>query len=402
MDEGEGEKVVVLGGEKSAKGGSAGGPWRVMRRGLLGPCARGRERERERLRRARCAEGAWARIERERGRQRQIPCLTRLGSMRSSARTPRRPRPSFLPSFSLLRSSLPSPCYLTLSFSYSVSVFLYSCLSFRLPFTLSLSLPLFFVVLRVPLFPSLSLFFSRSRSFSRVSSSVLSRRAADADAGASGIAATVGAAAHPSPSTPVPPSPLRPSAPLYPFRKAASLAVGTTHTPLTALHNACNPPHPLQPAQPTRRPTDCHPSPPPATLRPPPHGPLLPRCLFDPLPLVTTHRVHTHTHVFTHASRARARAHTRTFTRTYMTRALTRAFLCTHVYLVYEVTRTYLLFPAVASPLLASLPPPITLSLLLSLSLCRVLFSYPASPYACPLLASLGPFGISRPSLALS
>lgn len=48
MDEGEGEKVVVLGGEKSAKGGSAGGPWRVMRRGLLGPCARGRERERER------------------------------------------------------------------------------------------------------------------------------------------------------------------------------------------------------------------------------------------------------------------------------------------------------------------------------------------------------------------
>lgn len=98
-----------------------------------------RERERERLRRARCAEGAWARIERERGRQRQIPCLTRLGSMRSSARTPRRPRPSFLPSFSLLRSSLPSPCYLTLSFSHSVSVFLYSCLSFRLPFTLSLS-----------------------------------------------------------------------------------------------------------------------------------------------------------------------------------------------------------------------------------------------------------------------
>lgn len=47
MDEGEGEKVVVLGGEKSAKGGSAGGPWRVMRRGLLGPYARGRERERD-------------------------------------------------------------------------------------------------------------------------------------------------------------------------------------------------------------------------------------------------------------------------------------------------------------------------------------------------------------------
>lgn len=103
-----------------------------MRRGLR---AGAKEKEEERLRRARCAEEAWARIERERGRQRQIPCLTRLGSMRSSARTPRRPRPSFLPSFSLLGSSLPSPSYLTRSV-VSPS----SSLSVSLPVLLSVSL----------------------------------------------------------------------------------------------------------------------------------------------------------------------------------------------------------------------------------------------------------------------
>lgn len=147
------EKVVGRGSRwrEECKGGSGGGPWRVMRRGLR---AGAKEKEEERLRRARCArrKQAWARIERERGRQRQIPCLTRLGSMRSSARTPRRPRPSFLPSFSLLGSSLPSPSYLTrsvVSLSLSPS-------SFR---AVSLSLfPSFspFLFLRVPLFLSLS------------------------------------------------------------------------------------------------------------------------------------------------------------------------------------------------------------------------------------------------------
>lgn len=129
-----------------------------MRRGLR---AGAKEKEEERLRRARCAEEAWARIERERGRQRQIPCLTRLGSMRSSARTPRRPRPSFLPSFSLLGSSLPSPSYLTrsvvspssfLSVSLPVlSVSLSPCPSFPVPLSVALSRefrpPCFHVVL---------------------------------------------------------------------------------------------------------------------------------------------------------------------------------------------------------------------------------------------------------------
>lgn len=41
----------------------------------------------------------------------------------------------------------------------------------------------------------------------------------------------------------LPPHPPSPPLSLFPFRKAASLAVGATHTPLTALHNACNPPH---------------------------------------------------------------------------------------------------------------------------------------------------------------
>lgn len=191
--------------------GCGGGPWRVMRRGLLGAArarAGGQERGGERKRkRAAATEGAWARIERERGRQRQIPCLTRLGSMRSSARTPRRPRvlPSFLPSFSLLCSSLPSPFYLTHSV---VSPFLYPSLA-----SLSLSLcP--FLFLRVSLFsyhPPLSLSISLTRSFSRVSSSVLSRRAADADAGASGIATTVGAVTPPPSLPPCPRPPLNPS-----------------------------------------------------------------------------------------------------------------------------------------------------------------------------------------------
>lgn len=139
------EKVVGRGSRwrEECKGGSGGGPWRVMRRGLR---AGAKEKEEERLRRARCAEEAWARIERERGRQRQIPCLTRLGSMRSSARTPRRPRPSFLPSFSLLGSSLPSPSYLTRS--------VVSPSSFRAVSLFPSFSP--FLFLRVPLFLSLS------------------------------------------------------------------------------------------------------------------------------------------------------------------------------------------------------------------------------------------------------
>lgn len=178
---------------------------------------------------------------------------------------------------------------------------------------------------------------------------MLSRRAADADAGASGIAATVGAATHTLHLFPFHPSPFSLSNPLYPFRKAASLAVGATHTPLTALHNACNPPHPPTHPDHLLRPTDCHPpstrrsSPP----RPPPHGPLLPRCLFDPLPLVTTYRIHariyTHIYIYIH----------------------TCLSPCTHVYLAYQVTRTYLLFPTVAS------------SPLLSPLLSRFLFSFP-------------------------
>lgn len=103
-----------------------------------------------------------------------------------NAETPASFLPSFLPSLfsSLLCSSLPPPSYLT-----------------RLVVSLSLSLSLSLPVSLAPC-PSLS------RSFSRVSSSVLSRRAADADAGASGIAATVGGATthtlhlfpfHPSP-----------------------------------------------------------------------------------------------------------------------------------------------------------------------------------------------------------
>lgn len=90
---------------------------------------------------------------------------------------------------------------------------------------------------------------------------MLSCRAADADAGASGIAATVGAATH---TLPVPfpthcPFALRSLRPLYPFRKAASLAVGATHTPLTALHNACNPPHPPSHPPTNRLPFALHP-----------------------------------------------------------------------------------------------------------------------------------------------
>lgn len=234
---------------------------------------------------------------------------------------------------------------------------------------------------------------------------MLSRRAADADAGASGIAATVGAAAHPSPSTPVPPSPLRPSAPLYPFRKAASLAVGATHTPLTALHNACNPPHPLQPAQPTRRPTDCHPSPPPATLRPPPHGPLLPRCLFDPLPLVTTHRVHTHTHVFTHASHARTHTHTHTYIHTHVHDARTYTRLSLHARIPSVRSNTHvsaLSSGRLASPRLATTPY-LAVSFTLSLSLsCSLFLSY--FPLRLPSLGlswSLRYFpSFSRPLLA--
>lgn len=66
------------------------------------------------------------------------------------------------------------------------------------------------------------------------------------------LLATVGAANLPPsptlrPALPPPhlfqPPPPRPPRSLFPFRKAASLAVGATHTPLTALHNACSPPH---------------------------------------------------------------------------------------------------------------------------------------------------------------
>lgn len=128
-----------------------------MRRGLR---AGVKEKEEERLRRARCAEEVWARIERERGRQRQIPCLTRLGSMRSSARTPRRPRPSFLPSlFSallfrrrpilLVRWSLRLRFSLSLFLSFSVS--LSPCPSFPVPLSVAPSRefrpPCFHVVL---------------------------------------------------------------------------------------------------------------------------------------------------------------------------------------------------------------------------------------------------------------
>lgn len=114
--------------------------------------------------------------------------MTRLGSMRSSARTPRRPRPSFLPSF--LLSSLLFASAVRLSYSFG-----------NLPLSLSASSPfLQSLFLLVSLFPSLFvplfLSFPLGCSFPRVSSSVLSRRAADADAGASGIAATVSAATH--------------------------------------------------------------------------------------------------------------------------------------------------------------------------------------------------------------
>lgn len=161
-DEGEGEKVVGRGSRwrEECKGGLCRRPMesdeeRAARAARESGGWRKRE-ESERLRRARCAEGVWARIERERGRQRQIPCLTRLGSMRSSARTPRRPRPSFLPSFSLLRSSLPSPCYLTLS------PFLAPCPHLSLPLCpcpvrpVSLSLSLSRCSPHVPLLPSLT------------------------------------------------------------------------------------------------------------------------------------------------------------------------------------------------------------------------------------------------------
>lgn len=72
---------------------------------------KGQEKEKEKEGKVERSSG----IERE--RREQIPCLTRLGSMRSSARTPRRPRPSFLPSFSLLFSSLRLlPSYLSYPF----------------------------------------------------------------------------------------------------------------------------------------------------------------------------------------------------------------------------------------------------------------------------------------------
>lgn len=167
--------ATVLGGEKSAKGATGEGlRWRPVesdeeRAARVRTREKERKREREREREGeekerQCdaregrAEETWARIERERGRRRQIPCLTRLGSMRSSARTPRRPRPSFLPSFSLLCSSLPPPAYLTRS---AISFFL--SLSASSPFPPS-------VFLLVPLLPSLSvpplLSFFLSRSLS--------------------------------------------------------------------------------------------------------------------------------------------------------------------------------------------------------------------------------------------
>lgn len=254
----------------------------MMRRGLR---AGAKEKEEERLRRARCAEEAWARIERERGRQRQIPCLTRLGSMRSSARTPRRPRPSFLPSFSLLGSSLPSPSYLTRSVVSSSSFLSVSPCPLRFSFSMSLfSCP------------------SLSRSFSRVSSSVLSCRAADADAGASSIAATVGAATHTLHLPPFHPSPLRPSvpSPSLPFSKSS--VVGRRRN-AHAVNRTAQRVQSASPTHPNHPPTNRLPS----TLHPPlfaassstPRSSLA--CLFDPLPLVTTYRTHagTHTHLYT-------------------------------------------------------------------------------------------------------
>jgi len=282
-DEGEGGPRFSV-ARRVQRGGSGSGPWRVMRRGL-------RARVKERLRRARCAEEAWTRIERERGRQRQIPCLTRLGSMRSSARTPRRPRPSFLPSFSLSSRLFSSVAVLSYSFG-GLSVFLSLCLSSCPSLRFSFSVSLFSC-------PSLG------RSFSRVSSSVLSCRAADADAGASGIAAIVGAATHCLHLLPFHLSPLRPSVPppSLPFSKSS--VVGRRRNAHAVNRTAQR----VQFASPT------HPSHPPTNRLPSAlHPPLFaassstPRSSLATLPLrpsstgydIPHTRRHTHTHIHTH------------------------------------------------------------------------------------------------------
>lgn len=201
---------------------------------------------------------------------------------------------------------------------------------------------------------------------------MLSCRAADADAGASGIAATVGAATHTLPprSTHCPFA-LQSLRPLYPFRKAASLAVGATHTPLTALHNACNPPHPPIPA--THRPTDQ-----PTTIRPPPAA--LRRLVLYPTILSCHAASSTLFHWLRHTAHTQAHIHIYVYL---------SAFPRTHVYPAYQVTRTYLLFPVVASPLLLS----------------RFLFRFCSlflSRFPLRLLASLGLFNIPHLYLPLT
>lgn len=169
--------------------------------------ARGGERERGRAAATREVRGGSVGEDRKRKRETETDSVLDPPGIDAfvcqNAETPA----SFLPSFLLSSRLFSSVAVLSYSFG-GLSVFLplrlSSCPSLRFSFSVSLfSCP------------------SLSRSFSRVSSSVLSCRAADADAGASGIAATVGAATLLLP--PFHPSPLRPSVPppSLPFSKSS-------------------------------------------------------------------------------------------------------------------------------------------------------------------------------------
>lgn len=162
--------------------------------------ARGGERERGRAAATREARGGSVGEDRKRKRETETDSVLDPPGIDAfvcqNAETPA----SFLPSFLLSSRLFSSVAVLSYSFG-GLSVFLSLRLSSCPPLRFSFSVSLFSC-------PSLS------RSFSRVSSSVLSCRAADADAGASSIAATVGAATHTlhlPPFHPSPPSPFSPS-----------------------------------------------------------------------------------------------------------------------------------------------------------------------------------------------
>lgn len=161
--------------------------------------ARGGERERGRAAATREVRGGSVGEDRKRKRETETDSVLDPPGIDAfvcqNAETPA----SFLPSFLLSSRLFSSVAILSYSFG-GLSVFPSLCPS-SCPLRFSFSVSLFSC-------PSLS------RSFSRVSSSVLSCRAADADAGASGIAATVGAATHTLhlPTVPpIAPSPFSPS-----------------------------------------------------------------------------------------------------------------------------------------------------------------------------------------------